>query len=340
MNFSPNAGLYKTIIQELDEVQSECDNIKSTNFDIKTEEDISSEIDSIQKNVTKSAEKAIQGVQSLKNNFNEFMSDSLQQAQEAYIELAETFYENEMYELFQSKFDYFPYNEWFEVPDLEIRFSEINNIFKSLSTSNTQELDIYFKNLNAFTKAHIASTPSLSASYFKSTLEIVDKKNSTYRDKFINDLFEKNNDFTNTFMVLLLTDKLDKKYFDYNQWLPQLEKSWTEQCSTLEGQDKLVDFLLDNQVNNYIFYSKNSRGRYSKVSHIYWDTLKKIIELDTKLNLNITSKISKWAVEIVSKVLTDSKNQAKCQEFISYAMTHKLENTLSHKDDNKNRVKI
>lgn len=174
---------------------------------------------------------------------------------------------------------------------------------------------------------------------------LISKIDEENRDAFINKNLKDNPVLKNTMIVMMLTNKLDSKEYEYSKWQPVMEQSLIEQCSKEESKKQLINFLLHNDVNNFIFCERDNSNRYyNPVKDIKMENFQKIIDLDLKLELDLGNSLASSLVEIASKQYS-AKDKAtdiidKCQGVASYIMAAKLECKLETKTSSPKQIKI
>lgn len=338
MNFSPDTSNYIEMLDSIEAAQSHLDDISRVDFSIDCEEDISSDLNSLSKDVLKNQEKAAQYIIQSLATLKSIVASAFEKSLDSYSDLADSFLSNNLHETFADNIDDFPFDEWFELKQLKINFSDVKRFFSNMPKSSDADLEIYFSNAKKMFTAIEKNTPGDGALFFSEFVTLISPIKEEKRDQFINDMFDKNNKYKASFFINHINSKLKKEYID-SPFVSQAKEALILQCSYEKGKEDFVNFILNDKSNQQIYCNKDYQGR--SVKKINWDNLEKLVEIDYENNLNVMNLMSSKIIEIVSKNLNTPEENHKCQEFLSLSMSYSLEKKLTHKTkEETNKIKI
>lgn len=338
MNFSPDTANYIEMLESIEAANSHLDDISRVDFSIDSEEDISSDLNSLSKDVLKNQEKAAQYIIQSLATLNSIVSSAFEKSLNSYSDLADTFLSNDLHETFSENIDYFPFDEWFELKQLKINFSDVRSFFANMPKSNDSDLNIYFSNAKKMFTAIEKNTPGDASLFFSEFVALISPIKQEKRDQFISEMFEKNNKYKTSFFINHINDKLKKEYLD-SPFIFQAKEAVILQCSYEKGKEDFVKFILDDKSNHQTYCIRDYQGR--SIKKMDWNKLEKLVEIDYDYNLNVMNLLSSKIIDIVAKNLNNPENNNKCQDFLSISMSYKLEKKLKHNTkEETNKIKI
>lgn len=339
MIFLPNTNSYIDVENQIERTLSAINKISYVKFEINTDEDISKNLEYLKDEVDRSIRDAEKDVEETKKSLANLIKSDFQISLESYNNTVNVFCDNNLHEIFADNYQSFPFGEWNYLDNFKYNFNDIRKFFIDLPQSIKPDFEIYFNNLNdAFN-----SVPDNKASFFKDILGLISKIDEENRDAFINKNLKDHPVLKNTMLVMMLTNKLDSKEYEYSKWQSVMEQSLIEQCSKEESKKQLINFLLHNDVNNFIFCERDNSNRYyNPVKDIKMENFQKIIDLDLKLELDLGNSLASSLVEIASKQYAVDATDIidKCQGVASYMMAAKLERNLETKTSSPKQMKI
>lgn len=349
MNFSPNIDSYNDVKEQIDSTISAINNISDVKHEINinTEEpdvqdEITKELSSIASDVNSKQQDAEKAAEKANKSLIDLMQSDFQGVLDSYQKTVNLFCSNNLQELFYDNYDSFPFSEWAGLNGIRYNFGEIRRFFSDLPTSSTEDRQIYFYNLRA---AFSPLSDKEKSYFFKESLNAISKIDVEDRDNFIFKQLNNYKVFKNSLFVLMLSDQLDPKDYDYSKWKPVVEQSLIEQCSKEESKKELIKFLLHDQLNNSIFCQRENRSFYSNpIKKIKIENFQKLIDLDIKLNLDLGNALTSTLVEIASKQYSAKDKSTdiigQCESVSSYMMAMKLEAKLDVKNITSKQMKI
>lgn len=340
MNFSPNTSYYKSLLNNTEDAAGYISDMSRINFEFDADEG-GSTLYKIEKEIGNLTDKAASAISDIHTQIGELVSDNFIEAQQNYTSLAKIFRSNDLYTVFSDEISVFPFDEWCSINSfLAINPTKIDDFFKTLPLTEHHEALLYLKNINSLLKAVEKYAPEDKELFFREVLAHIIQVEPSIRDEFLHEIVDKNTGYQNTLMTMILNENLDEKLFDCSKWLPALEASWKKQCTQEDSKKNLITFILKNKVNNYIYLTRGfNPTSLSPIKNILWDNLKKIVDIDQKLNLNLSSDLTAHIVEIISKQ-KEPKFQTQCEEFVAYILSQKLDTQLEIKTNKEHKVKL
>lgn len=281
IDFSPSAQIHEELFNATANISDYSHNIATINFSINTEEDISREMNSIEKEATKNASNIDQTSTEISRELTGLIVSDFQRNLTNYHDLFLIFSANDNVESFKTHMSSFPWDDWLSLDKrVHYGFHCIQGFFsKDLLKANSEFYYEMAYDMLTCTNYNCPTKTGLFLSFF---LEQCPQQNNEHYQAFISGLANKDN--INSYVYdLLVHDKLpfatEKDII--GQFRVHMEKN--------ENARKYFNNLYQTDYGEHFYISRKLNSNMQNM--VKWDNFKKLIEFDLEHDIGYSNHL-------------------------------------------------